>query len=172
MKKIGSLVLALVMIWAVSISSMALTPKADDVVSVVASEEDLRFTEEELEKAAAAGQASLSKLVPQLNRSGNTTTVRLYLYWIATCNTTKVKYNSIKVTNTSALSPKTYKTFPAKTHTLTASPIQHVLIGTVTIPSDAASARVVISNVSVYFLPDGSAFWSTPKSKNILVEIK
>ena len=171
-KQIMVIIMAAAMIACCSFSAFAASPETKGDVQIVSSEDQLFFTTKELQEQATKGGAGLSRLVPQLNRVGSTTTVKLYLYWIATCNTTKVKYSSMKVTNTSATSPKTYKSFAGTTKTLTANTIQHVYIGQMTIPKNVSAARVYFTNLSIYFLPDGTAFWSVPKSANVLVEIK
>ena len=171
-KQIMIIIMAVAMIACCSFSAFAASPETKGDVQIVSSEDQLFFTTKELQEKAAAGTPSLSKLVVTLERKGSTTTVEVRLSWVATCNTTKVKYSSIQIKSTSAVSPQTYKTFPANTITRPASPIQNVTIGNVTIPKKVAAVRVVIKNVSVYFLPDGTAFWSAPKSKNMLIEIR
>lgn len=141
-------------------------------VEIVNSEKQLYDTAGELQKTATLGSPSLSRLTITLERKGSTTTVEVRLSWVASCNTTMVKYSSIQVKSASSLNPKTYKTFSANTFRRPASPVQNVTIGNVTIPKNVDAVRVIITNVSVYFLPDGTAIWSTPKSKNIPVTIK
>lgn len=170
-KRIMSALVAVVMIFCCSISVFAISPKSNGEVQIVSSEDQLFFTTKELEEQAAKGGAGLGRLVPRLDRVGSTTTVRLYLYWIATCNTTQVKYSSMKVISASSVSPKTYKSFAGTTKTLAAEKIQHVYIGQMTIPKNVSAVRVIFKNVSVYFLPDGTAFWSVPKSDNVPVVI-
>ncbi|MBQ6525584.1 MAG: hypothetical protein IJI32_03040 [Clostridia bacterium] len=170
-KRMMIIIVAVAMMFTCSISAFAVSSEEKGEVQIVSSEDQLFFTTKELQEQAS-GTPSLSKLVVTLERKGSTTTVEVRLSWVATCNTTKVKYSSIQVKSTSAVSPKTYKTFPANTITRPASPIQNVTIGNVTIPKTVASVRVIIKNVSVYFLPDGTAFWSSPRSKNMLIEIR
>lgn len=163
--------LVIVMALLCSASSFA---KTTDVgtLDVVASEDQLVFSTSELSQKAASGSASLSRLVVQLNRVGNTKTVRLYLYWIATCNTSAVKFNSMKVYSSSSLNSTTYKNISGTTKYITANTIQHVLIANVSIPTSVSSARVQFTGLQVYFIPDGSAYWSTSRAGNLLVTIK
>lgn len=87
--------------------------------------------------------ASLNTITPAFIRSGTTSTVQVYLVYNGTDAANAIKFDSIKINNTSLLFPKTYTSFPAKVYNFgVLSNYFYLYLGNATIPTSETKVRV------------------------------
>lgn len=95
-------------------------------------------------------------LYVMLSRNGNTNTVFTYMGWSGNIRVSNIRFNSLSLKNTSAINPKTYKTFGKQTRTATSEVLGSILIGTASIPKNVNRIKVTDSSLQIYSADHGS----------------
>jgi hypothetical protein len=104
----------------------------------------------------STNSVSFNTITPVFIRSGNTTTVQVYLCYNGTDAANAIKFNWLHINNTSLLLPKTYTSFPAKTYNFgVISNYYNVYIGNATIPTNVTKVRVSDNGVMAYQIQYG-----------------
>ena len=112
--------------------------------------------EQDNENVKKSRKTYATVLYVMLSRSGNTNTVWTYMGWSGNIRVSNIRFNSLSVKSTSAINPKTYKTFGKQTRTATSNYVGSVLIGTASIPKNVKRVKVTDSKLQIYSADHGS----------------
>lgn len=99
---------------------------------------------------------SANAITPVFIRSGDSTTVQVYLAYNGTDSANAIKFDTLKINNTSLLWIKTYTPFEGKIYNFgVVSNAYNVYIGNANIPTDVTKVRVSDSGVMAYQIQYG-----------------
>ena len=94
---------------------------------------------------------SINIITPVFIRSGNTSTVQVYLAYYGADAANAIKFTTMKINNTSLLFPKTYKSFTGKVYDFgVVSNSYYLYLGNAIIPTSVTEVRVSDSGLMAY----------------------